>query len=365
MAVTGGVRYTDDDTAAEAGSQSARRHTYNYATLTGSIKISATHMDSVHSDVAIERQPYDFETTSLIRQLRFHRNVDLFGDGSGKRCGVVSATASSFVADSIRNLRTGMRIDVLKTADGSVAGGVSKAVISFNRKTKVVSMFETKVGGTPKSFADGTGADVNANASTYTVYLADSRNKAYFGLDAIVSDANPASGLLYGNIDRSVAGNEFWQSVVLDNGGVPRMISFPLIDEGVAEVQQTSDGEVNLILCSHAVHRQLTADLVAARRIDNATKKLNGWAIAIMHNDIPIVAEQNCPEDQMYLLDTTMFEFTQTGEGDWMDKDGAILARIDGKLSYGANWFHRGQLVCHAPNAQCRIKDLDVTTPET
>lgn len=356
---TGGWTWSNSGQLPESGEQRVARHTYNYSRMYGTIEIDGPHVEGAASSEAAERRPYDFETTNLIKQMRHGFNFDLFGDGTGTLCSVVSAASSTTcVVDDVRGLVDGMRVDVLITSTGAVSGGVSKATISVDRTNKTLTL----LGGT--TWADGTGTELNTNAADYTVYRSGARNQACWGLDAIIATGNPTPGN-YGNIDRTTSGNEFWQGNVFSNNGDARFISFPIIEEARNEVEKRSDGETNLIICGYEVHSQLMNELVNARRIDNNVVKLNGWATAIMHDDVPIVRDKHCDPTKMYLLDTSMIELFQNDAGKWMDKDGAILSRIPGRHAYEAAWFRFVQLVCHAPNAQAVITDLDTSNPTT
>lgn len=336
--------------------QKVARAAFNYTRMYGRIRIPGAMMNSTSNvPTAAEARVYDLETQNLVKQLRHMLNFHMFGDGSGKVAGIVSTSSSTqFVVDDARGIDDGARYDVLLIASGVVAGGFAGATIAVNPQTKVCRITSAH------SFADGTGAAVNAAPTTYALYENGSYNDAVLGLDAVISTSNPPLGN-YGGIDRTTAGNEYWQGQSLSNGGVPRRASFPLISEGIDQVERFSDGEVNLVLCGYEVHRQLMNDLMAARRMDNNTKKLNGWATAIMHDDVPIVRDKHCNPTKMYLLDTSHWELYQDSEGKWMDEDGAILSRIPGEDAYEAAWFRYLQPVCDAPNTQCVIADLDTT----
>lgn len=336
--------------------QKVSRVAFNYTRMYGRIRIPGAMMNSTSNvPTAAEARVYDLETTNLVKQLRHMLNFHLFGNGSGKVAGIAStSSATQFIVDDPRGIDDGARYDVLLISNGAVAGGFQGATISVNPSTKVCRITSAH------QFADGTGTAVNASPTLYALYENGSYNDAVLGLDAVISAGNPPLGN-YGGTDRTVAGNEYWQGQVLANGGTPRILSFPLISEAVDQVDRFSDGETNLILCGYEVHRRLMNELLAARRIDNSTKKLNGWATAIMHDDIPIVRDKHCNPTKAYLLDTSHWELYQDCEGKWMDEDGAILSRIPGEDAYEAAWSRYLQPTCDAPNTQAVIEDLDTT----
>jgi hypothetical protein len=353
---SGGWGFSSAGHLPDSDYQKVARANFNYTRVYGKIRIPGPMMQSTSDvPVAAEAKVYDLETTNLVKQLRSGLNFHMFGDGSGKVAAIVTApSATTFTVDDVRGIVNGGRYDVLLIANGAVGGGVRKATVSVNVSTKLVTM------DAAFSFADGTGAAVNAAPTTYALYQSGSYNDAVLGLDAVIATGNPTLGN-YGGIDRTAAGNEYWQGNVLSNSGVPRRASFPLISEAVDQVTRYSDGEINLAICGYEVHRQLMNELIAARRVENNTKKLNGWATAIMHDDIPLVRDKHCDPTKMYLLDTSHWELFQDSEGDWMSEDGAILSRVPGEDAYDAAWKRYLQPVCDAPNTQAVITDLDTT----
>lgn len=353
----GGIRYSSAGLLPPAGHQKPKNATFNYKRMYGRIEIDGAHVEGADDvPAAAIARPYELEVNSFVKQARHHLNYDLFGDGSGLIADITSAaSATTVVVESVRGLVDGMYVDVLLKANGAVGGGVVTAEISVNKATKTITFTS------PSQFADGTGAAVNAAPTTYAVYRAGSYMDCFYGLDAIINTANPAAALgNYGGIDRTVAGNEFWQGNLFENGGVPRECTFELIEEAIDFVDEHSNGETNLIICGYGVYRKLMAELIAARRVANDTKILNGWAKAIMHNDVPIVRDKHCKPDRMYGLDLSHWELFQNDEGKWMDKDGAVLSRVPGKHAYEAGWFRFMQPVCDAPNTQWVLDDLEV-----
>jgi len=353
---SGGRGFSSAGDIPDSDYQKVERVQFNYARMYGKIRISRAMMHSSSNvPVSAEARVYDLETSNLVKQLRHMLNFHLFGDGSGKVASIVTApSATTFTVDDVRGIDDGARYDVLLIASGADGAGVRGATIRVNTQTKLCTI----VGG--KQFADGTGAGVNAAPTTYALYENASYNDAVLGLDAAISTANPPLGN-YGGLDRTLGANQFWQGNVLNNAGAPRRINFPLISEACDQVERYSAGHPNLIICGYEVFRQLMNELVAARRIENSTKKLNGWATAIMFDDKPIVRDKHCDPTKMYVLDTAHWELFQDSEGDWIDEDGAILCRVPGKDAMEAAWSRYLQPVCCAPNTQAVITDLDAT----
>lgn len=348
--VTGAITYNTTGDLPEAGFQPVRRHAYNYVHQLGTFEIAVAHMEGARKKYAAERRPYDFETRNLIKQLRHAQNFMYFGDGSGTLTAMTSASDSTtVVVDSVRGLIKGMRVDIILTSTGGTGGGVSKATINgIVRGTKTVTL--------GKAMSDFN--DVNSNPTNYTMYLSGSRNNTINGLTAICDDGNPAVGNL-GGVDRTASGNEDWQGNVFEADN-PRKVSFQLIDEVVNQVNQVSDGKIDIAFCGYNVHSQLISNHLNLRRFNAEQKVFNGWAHGIHYNgEFNIIRDKHCPEDEMFLLDSSKFTIYENGPGKWMDDDGGLLARVPGKLAYNAAWYRFCQVVCHAPNTTGWLKDLD------
>ena len=364
---TGGWGYSDAGTLPPAGEQLVRRANFNYRRMYGTIEIDGPHVEGAAKPEAAERRPYDFETKNLVRQMRAGANFDLFQDGTGivgipsafgNPAGAPTTTATTTTVATVQGLVNNMIVDILLTATGATAGGVVGAKISVNQQTGVITLLEGA------QFADGSGATIAANFANYSIYRHKSRNQAPFGLQAIVTDANPPSSVgVYGGIDRTVATNEYWQSIRLHNSGTPRTPTPQLVQDGLDAIDIRGEGSTNLIICGHRVWQHLVDQMVDNKRWNGQLTHLNQWAEAIMFGSIPIVKDKHCPISKMYLLDTSSFEIYQNDDGKWMDQDGAILSRVEGRHAYRASWFRFWQLVCYAPNQNAVIEDLVTTAP--
>ncbi len=353
---TGGIGWSTAGQLPASGHQRVGRHTYNFKRQYGVIEITGPHMEGAKTKKAAERDPLDFETKNIVKQMRHHLNFLLFGDGSGILATPASASSSTvLVVDDVRGILDNYRIDVIKSADGTTGGGVIAADVTVNFDTKTLTL----TNGTMNDFND-----VNTNPSDYRVYVHNTRNDVINGLDAFCATGNPAVGNL-GGIDRTAAGNEFWQGNIFANSGKAREITFSMIEEACARIEKRSDGYANLAICGYEVFAQLVAGLQSQRRYTGEMQTLHGWAKALVFEDhLPIVRDKHCDPSKMYIGDMSTITLVQNDEGSWMDKDGAILHRIEGYESYTAAWRRYIQPVCHAPNAWCRIDDLDTTRPD-
>jgi hypothetical protein len=332
------------------------RSNWNYKRQYAALKLSGALMDASRAATSADAQALKIMTTAKMTGIRRRANFLLYGDGTGVLATPSAASsATSFTVANARGLERQMLIDVLLASNGTVAAGVDGAECAVNKATGVVTL-------TSGSLADF--ATVNASPTLYKVYEHGSRNDVVFGLDAAVSNANPASGF-FGSVDRTLATNEDWKGNVLDNpagvGGTPRAITFRLMQDALDLVESNSDGTVDLIICGFKVWQILADILTDQKRYVGSDNKLNGWMRAHDFAGTPVVRDEHCPQDQMFFLDKSSFRILQNDPGDWWSPDGTMFDRVPGQEAVQIIWRHPWQLSCDAPAANAVIKDLSTT----
>jgi hypothetical protein len=331
--------------------QQVERATFSYKQYASGIQLAVDFVEDARSKNAAEVSPLDFETRSLVKQMRKDLNFDMYGDGTGILQVVASsASSTTLVVGDRRGLRNNQRVDVLLIADGTVASGVQGAQITVNRATNTITLLGGK---TLNDFSD-----VNGNAADYGIYRSGSYNDAIFGLEAGISASNPASAN-YGNVDRSLDANDFYRAHRLHNNGTPRAPTMKLFADMIDLIDDDSDGEVNLIVVGKQVWSGLAENLIVDKRFTGETTTFRGWADAIKFNNTLITKDRDCPPTKAFFLDTNTWSLFQNDEGKWMSDDGAILARVDGRTAYKATWYRRMQPVCLVPIANGVIEDLE------
>lgn len=354
-----GISWSSRGVLPPAGYQESEEATFNHTQCGFRLEIDEALIEDAKGMAAAPEDPLQFEMRHKVLAARHDFSFDMYGDGSGKLANVASsASATTFVVDTVRGLRHGMRVGVLLKSNGSAgAGGVASARIAVNKDTKTVTL----LGGA--QLADGSGTELNGNATLYGVYRHGSYNDAIFGLQAIVSNANPSVGN-YGGIDRTDANKDWWKAHVFGNSGTPRALTLKMIQDAIDAIEiNSAEGNAALILCENQIWSHVVDLLDGNRRYGGTQMTLNGWAKAVEFGTTPIVKDPQCPAGKMFILDPMSFTLSCNGPGSWMDKDGAILSRIDGKTAYEAAWYLRCQLICDAPNANAVIEDLQYTAP--
>jgi len=334
------------------------RATLGYKQMGLTVEFSADLIDDANSREAAEADPVAWQIKSALAVMRRDLNYDLLnGDGSGQIGTLASAANNVMTLSDLRGVRNNMKVDVLLKATGSVgAGGVKGAIVSTNRVNKTAALVGT-------TFADGTGTELNANIANYGIYRAGSYNDAVWGFAAAIAASNPPAGVTtYGNIDRSVDANDYWRAISHGNSGTGRRPTPRLIVDLLEDVEANSElGNVTFALCSANVFNVLIEDLITNRRYGGRQLKLNGWADAVEINGVPLVKEHQMPDDRIYAITKDSWALFQNDAGKWMDKDGAMFDRVDGKTAYKAAWYRRMQPFCRSPVSNGVLLDLDPT----
>lgn len=354
-----GFMFSDALFTPPASVEDVDRAYFNHVGMTDKIAITADFMEDTSGAQSAETSVLPFQTRAVARNFGHDFNFFLYGDGTGTLGGVASASSgTSFVVDDARGFRNNLYVDVLLTASGDVgSGGVRNAKIYFNRSTKTVTLRDGA------QLADGTGTDLNANKANYTVYKANSRNKAVYGLEAAIATGNPPTGVRkYGDIDRSDDAYDNYRGVVHHASGVARQVSYKLLYDLVSDITDRSDSMPTVALMGKELWAWWSEYLSANKRYGGNQDKLKGWArtisIDMPDGELLAVADKHCPPDRIYVLDVNTWCLAQNDEGKFASKDGSILHLSEGQIAYYASWYTRKQLVCLVPPANGVLKDL-------
>ena len=192
--------------------------------------ISWKMMQDARKDEYSFARAVDFMDSSMKRRMFRLLNADMCGYGRGELGFLPSAQNSTSIAlRSLPFCDLGMLVDLMATADNNTIQGIGAQPI-----TSIIAPTRTVV-------ANATAAVGTAAGDYFTV--ADSvRTSGSLHTNGILNWAdtiNPVAvvGNL-GNIDRSVAGNEWWQATVLANGGVLRPLTEDLLLQGMDQCRE-------------------------------------------------------------------------------------------------------------------------------
>lgn len=338
----------DGGTLPSAGQQGYSDAVYNCAYNYARIEISGPTIKASRKDKYAFVKAVDAEIQGATKDLKDDINRQLHGDGTGVLCLVNTdpGTGTTLTVDTpgTMYLQKGMRIDIVDPASvtaGSARAAATNLLISAKASATTAAM---------AAALDATVAD-NDFVVRYGNYLLEMQ-----GLKGIVSNVNPAGGLLVGGINRSTAGNEFWKANVLANSGAARKLTLDLMQQ-TWDTAEEEGGEISLIMTSRAQRRKYLSLVKADGRYVN-TLTLDGGYDALEYNGKPLVVDRHALPGRMYFLDESTLALYRMSDVDWMDKDGAILSRVSGKDAYEAVLFMYATLGCRAANMNALLDDL-------
>lgn len=250
----------------------------------------------------------------------------LYGDGNGLLCKVVSQKSTSvLVVNSAKSYFVGLKVKL------GLASQARATITSVDTVNKEITLSET--------FA------ANAFSGGETVCIDGAAGNEIIGLSGIFDGAT-----LYGYDKSSEAYfNPFVKSVAKDS-----LAESDLIDV-IDTLEETNDGKVNMILCSHKTRKQIAALMSASRRVVNTADIAAGYS-SIVINDVPVYADKFCPDDRIYFVNTDDFSLNQLCDWAWLeDEGGRVLKQVAGKAAYCATLVKYAELVCKRPCAQGAI----------
>lgn len=322
--------------------------------------------DSRNNKMAFGRAAKRGEKSLKLATLLDLNNM-MLGDGRGVLASLPGAdnTSPITVSRPIR-ARRGMVVDIMDTDNDTKhldSGTISAVDYAANTIT---------VSGSVSSTA----------ASDYFVredQADDSVNDALSlnGITGIVDTDNPASIVgNYGGINRSTAGNEFWESVVLANSGTNRSLTEDLILNAIHDARLQGGGETDMILTSPAVFRRYF-ELAAQDRFftqdakgkfsaslgpKDAVNKSKAGATGFDFGGIPIHIDDFAEANTLFGLDTSTFMWGH-GINDVPQLIGDIFPeatslRQTSNTSFEIVLWGAYELICDNPSGNWKVEDI-------
>ena len=284
----------------------------------------------------------DRETRGMLKTARWNVSRQYHGDGTGvlvvcKANVSSSKTIEPATGDSVRFLVPGLKVDLIKAADGTVYSGKNGMRIldvDFKAQTFYLDT-ETAI-----------------TAGDYLV-IQGSKGLELTGLGKITETLSGAE-TLYG-LDR--ADYSFLRPYLDSNFGAIDEIK---LDTPMRIVQDHWDVNINhMSFGSDAYNYYLL--LMQGRRAINDTMVLEGGHKALKYNGMPLVYNQYLLPKEIIMLDTSIFTTEMMADWDWIDGTNGVLNQIPGYPTYRASITKYMEIMCLLPAGI--IKLSAVATP--
>lgn len=296
------------------------------------------------------------ETKGCAEDMRKDMQRQIYGTGDGLLATVAKTAeeTKTIELDSVQYIAIGDPVDVVVKSSGEKSEGI-EAVTVVKRtggKTKTVELSEK----------------VKKVGTTYGVYIAGNRSNESNGLRNIIA----ANRTLH-EINSETAGNEYWNGQTLKVGESATALAVAgetSFEELADKVGFSGQGEVEVFLTTRGIRRRLADTYQSQKRFNDASAvKINGGYTAIMVNEIPVIADDDCPSTYAFGLNKESFRWFQAAAPGWLDRDGGILKLKDGstagtKVATWQGWFKwYANLGNVAPNRNGVLEFCEDTLP--
>lgn len=295
-------------------------------------------------------------------------NSDLIGDGRGALAYLPAADNSSPISVSaLPRVETGMVCDIMATSDDDTKRGDSLTITGVDVQARTI-----KTSGNPSSTAAG---DYFVIEDTCDISVT-TRSLHSHGLLGVIDSSNPASVVgNYGAINRSTAGNEFWQSVEFGNSGVNRPLSEDLLLQLQDGVREKGGGMLKAYLSNLAILRRYHEVLAGERYfslskpgtlsggIGRVEKKPSDDGLTPYEfSGIPWYADPYFDPNVVVGLDTDHF-FIGVGENDTPKPiseifDNVPFFRQTTSATFEVAWYYQMQLLSDNVAAGGKVTDI-------
>lgn len=177
----------------------------------------------------------------------------------------------------------------------------------------------------------------------------------------------------YNNIDRSVAANRLWRSLVIDGATTPfaGTLTEELLTYADDESAVLGAGRVNLILTHRSGMRGYWKNLKSDRFFIDPRGQYSGGKGAQLElilgdRTVPMVVSRKLPFNTTFGLQLDTWRRLSLGQWEWDDKTGAIWNRATDATGRRDAFYAVGQmyeqLFCTAPRKNFRIDGLSLIT---
>ena len=194
---------------------------------------------------------FAFQTALKMMEQGFRRrvlrliNADLISDGLGKLATMPAAdNQTTITVAELPSIDVGMTVDLIDASDNDADLAASRTVTAVDVPNRTITIS----GSAPSGTAAGDFFCIENTTKSGAIYHTD-------GLLGIIDDANPPSGN-FGNINRSTAGNEFWESAVLENSGTNRALTEDLMLQLEDLVREKGGASLNAYVSNLAIIRR-------------------------------------------------------------------------------------------------------------
>lgn len=325
-------------------------------------------MDASSSDIASWLRVVESEVKGAAKDMARRRNRIFNGDGSGRLCQLAAAVSSSTTVSAVD--LDGMAVDSDTIASTDFAP--TKHLNVGQRVAFVTSGGTVEDDGVIATIASATSftvaSAVTASDNSYVVEISREGSTATadsgfqnepMGLAGIFSDGNPSDGVTgFQGVDATAAGNEWHQANVLDNSGVARDLTEPLLQSALSTAIEVGEANVGALYSGFGMADTYSNLLLSDKRFVNTTE-LKGGSTAISFSNIPWIVDRDCYTNRVLFMDFDNIRLYVLSDPKWMSYDGNRFSRLADKDGYQATLLCRETLGADVRDKCTILTDLN------
>jgi hypothetical protein len=323
---------TDGGALAKAGSQQALDAVIPMRYHSQGIELTDQSIEATKKDEGAFISALTWETKGAATDMKKDMNRQAFGLGNGVLFKALKTSkAFELKAQSVyegQYLYVGDVIDVLIESTGATTNGVVEAEVVAKEITATEAKFTLS-----KELAAELGAE------TYAVYIHGNRNNEMDGLRNITQ----AKRTLH-SINSETAGNAFWE-------GQEQLVGKSVTETSVAgqssfqqlanKVGSQGNGDVEIFLTTRGIRERLANTYETQKRFnDGKAVDIHGGYSAIMVNEIPVVADDDCPKQYAFGFNKSALKWFELKSPGWLEQsNGGMFNLKPGSGTYEASWL--------------------------
>lgn len=306
----------------------------------------------------------------LRKRVMRNLNSDLIDNGKGRLAVLPAADDTSpITVNALPRLETGMVCDIMAVSDDDTKRADSVTITGVDQIARTV-----KTSGNPSGSAAG---DYFVIQDTTDVSINATRSLHSHGLLDVISNANPAAVVgNYGGLNRSTAGNEYWNAPVLANGGANRPLTEDLLLQAMDAVREKGGGMLTNWISNLAIVRRYHEMLAGERYFALSQPGAIGGGIGRKEMDgksaegktpyefsgVPWHVDPFFNANVIIGLDVNHF-FLGVGDNETPRPISEIFENVPffkntTAATFDVNWYYQMQLLSDNPAAGVQVQDV-------